>query len=178
MPLRHRHRRLGPMTILRSVALWDGSRSSDGVRPRLPANLALGAPSPCKPPRPGERAAVKPEALALIENGADFWRLLILSDGMCDGGATPYRIPKLNRPGAAGSGRSSAAGGSADRLCGAQSAVWRVRQDRQRSARSHWPALRRREDDQRTPPDRRQQQRQILLRSKCWPTTLARHLSI
>jgi hypothetical protein len=29
-----------------------------------------------------------------------------------------------------------------------------------------------------TPPDRRQQQRQILLRSKCWPTTLARHLSI
>jgi hypothetical protein len=77
-----------------SVALWDGSSSSDDIRPRLLANLALGAPNPCKPPKPGERAAVKPEALALIENGPDFWQLLIFSDGMCDGGATPYRIPK------------------------------------------------------------------------------------
>jgi hypothetical protein len=77
-----------------SVALWDGSGSSDDIRPRLLANLALGAPAPCKPPSPGEQAEVKPEALALIENGPDFWRLLILSDGMCDGGATPYRIPK------------------------------------------------------------------------------------
>jgi hypothetical protein len=69
-------------------------RSSDDIRPRLLANLALAAPNPCKPPRPDERAEVKPEAFALIENGPDFWRLLILSDGMCDGGATAYCIPK------------------------------------------------------------------------------------
>jgi hypothetical protein len=78
-----------------SVGLWDGSRSSDDIRPRLLANLALGAPNPCKPPRPGERAEVKPEAFALIENSTDFWRFLILSDGMCDGGATPYRITQI-----------------------------------------------------------------------------------
>jgi hypothetical protein len=76
-----------------SVALWNSSGAND-ISPRLLADLKLSVPMPCKPPNPGERTEVKPEALTLIENGPDFWRLLILSDGMCDGGATRYRIPK------------------------------------------------------------------------------------
>jgi hypothetical protein len=37
---------------------------------------------------------LKPEAIALLEDGSDFRRLLVLSDGMCDGGPISFRIPK------------------------------------------------------------------------------------
>jgi hypothetical protein len=80
-----------------SVALWDGSGSTTAVVvPRLLANLDLHglSPKPCKPPTPGKAAEIKPEAFTMLEDGADFRRLLILSDGMCDGGAMAFRVPK------------------------------------------------------------------------------------
>jgi hypothetical protein len=80
-----------------SVALWDGSGSAaDVIVPRLLANLNLQgvSPKPCKPPKAGKTAELKPEAFTMLEEGVDFVRLLILSDGMCDGGAMSFRIPK------------------------------------------------------------------------------------
>jgi hypothetical protein len=80
-----------------SVALWDGSGSAtDVTAPRLLANLDLHglSPKPCKPPKPGKTAEIKPEAFTMLEDGTDFRRLLILSDGMCDGGAVSFRVPK------------------------------------------------------------------------------------
>ena len=46
------------------------------------------------PPDVGEKAEIKPEALAILEDGSNFRRLLILSDGMCNGGPMSFRIPK------------------------------------------------------------------------------------
>jgi hypothetical protein len=80
-----------------SVALWDGSGSTaDIIVPNLLANLDLDGvpPKPCKPSQHGKSADVKPEAFTMLEDGADFRRLLILSDGMCDGGAMSFRVPK------------------------------------------------------------------------------------
>ena len=37
---------------------------------------------------------LKPEALTLLEETADQYRLLILSDGMCDGGPLAFKIPR------------------------------------------------------------------------------------
>ena len=79
-----------------SVALWNGVYSREPVTPKILADLKLNdvAPRPCKPPEPGEKAEVKPEAVTMIEDGSTYRRLLILSDGMCDGGAMSFRIPK------------------------------------------------------------------------------------
>jgi hypothetical protein len=49
------------------------------------------------PPRPcpsRDTTDRKPEAMTLLEDGSDFYRLLILSDGMCDGGPMSFVIPK------------------------------------------------------------------------------------
>src|SRR3954465_6258991 len=83
--------------VVWSVALWDGAHSpNESVTPKILADLKLKdvAPHPCKAPDVGERAEIQPEALAILEDGSNFRRLLILSDGMCDGGPMSFRIPK------------------------------------------------------------------------------------
>jgi hypothetical protein len=75
------------------LAFWDGTGTGTGpVIPITPKDLAtldltkvtLGS---CD-------KEMKPEAIALLEDGSDFRRLLVLSDGMCDGGPISFRIPK------------------------------------------------------------------------------------
>jgi uncharacterized protein DUF3616 len=72
------------------VAAWDGSASSG---PKVLATLNLDGvpPRPCPSRDTTDR---KPEAMTLLEGGSDFYRLLILSDGMCDGGPMSFVIPK------------------------------------------------------------------------------------
>jgi hypothetical protein len=77
-----------------SVALWNGSGSpATSITPKVLANLDLHGVSP-RPCKQGDKGDVKPEAFTIIEDGAEFRRLLILSDGMCDGGAMSFKIPK------------------------------------------------------------------------------------
>jgi hypothetical protein len=73
-----------------SVALWAGSNSND---PKILADLDLRGVSP-KPCPSRDTTDVKPEAMAMLDDGNSFRRLLILSDGMCDGGAMSFLIPK------------------------------------------------------------------------------------
>ena len=79
-----------------SVALWDGSDSHEAITPKILTDLEPRdvAPQPCKPPAHGEKAEIKPEAFSMLDDGPDFRRLLILSDGMCDGGGMSFTIPK------------------------------------------------------------------------------------
>ena len=79
-----------------SVASWAGSHSREVITPQILADLQLKdvAPQPCKPPGRGEKAEIKPEAFTMLDDGPDFRRLLILSDGMCDGGGMSFKIPK------------------------------------------------------------------------------------
>jgi hypothetical protein len=37
---------------------------------------------------------IKPEALAVLEDVADHIRFLVLSDGLCDGGAVPFEVKR------------------------------------------------------------------------------------
>jgi hypothetical protein len=50
----------------------------------------------CRPARAPSRDTTdrKPEAMTLLEDGTEFYRLLILSDSMCDGGPMSFVIPK------------------------------------------------------------------------------------
>lgn len=73
-----------------NVALWDGSPSKD-PKPLAALNLSGVQPRPCPSSSTTDR---KPEAMALLEEGGDFYRLLILSDGMCDGGPMSFRVHK------------------------------------------------------------------------------------
>lgn len=73
-----------------SVGFWDGASSEAGaVEPRLLADLTLPSVS-----GKGCEKEMKPEAMTLLEDGPGFRRVLILSDGMCDGGPLVFRIPK------------------------------------------------------------------------------------
>jgi hypothetical protein len=71
------------------IAFWDSSEVTSNIVPRPLAELTLPAVTgkDCQ-------KEMKPEALTLIEDGKDFRRVLILSDGMCDGGPLIFRIPK------------------------------------------------------------------------------------
>jgi hypothetical protein len=75
-----------------SIALWDGSSE----KPKSLAKLDLKdvSPMPCKQPDDGKKAEIKPEALTLLKEDAKFWRVLVLSDGMCDGRAMSFQVPK------------------------------------------------------------------------------------
>lgn len=75
-----------------SIAFWDGALPGDGdgaVRVRVLADLSLPSVR-----QNGCDKEAKPEALAMIEDGPDFRRLLVLSDGMCDGGPLVFRVSK------------------------------------------------------------------------------------
>lgn len=76
-----------------SIAFWDGLAAEDTmgtpVTPKILADLDLqGVPlSSCD-------KELKPEAITLLEDGSDFFRVLVLCDGMCDGGPLSFRIMK------------------------------------------------------------------------------------
>lgn len=70
------------------VALWDGKESQEAELRKL-ARLDL-----TKVKRRACDKEIKPEALAALEDGKHHYRILILSDGMCDGGPLTFRIPR------------------------------------------------------------------------------------
>jgi hypothetical protein len=76
-----------------SIAFWDGSGKDDGVTnpvpPKVLADLNLKgvALSSCD-------KELKPEAIAMLEEGSNFFHVLVLFDGMCDGGPMSFRIMK------------------------------------------------------------------------------------
>jgi hypothetical protein len=71
------------------IGFWDGSDASGTITLRALAELKLPVPSGDECQR-----EIKPEAMTMLADGPDFRRLLILSDGMCDGGPLVFRIQK------------------------------------------------------------------------------------
>jgi len=71
------------------IGFWDGGDASPHITLRQPAELEL-------PKVSGDdcQKEMKPEAMALLADGPDFRRILVLSDGMCDGGPLAFRIRK------------------------------------------------------------------------------------
>jgi hypothetical protein len=72
------------------VALWDGKGAGhSAVEPKVLAQLDLAAVKlrHCD-------KELKPEALTLLRPPTDHYHLLILSDGMCDGGPLEFKIPR------------------------------------------------------------------------------------
>jgi hypothetical protein len=71
------------------IGLWDGSNAGANIKLRPLAELKLPVVSggDCQ-------KEIKPEAMTLLADAPDFRRVLILSDGMCDGGPLTFRIPK------------------------------------------------------------------------------------
>ena len=71
------------------IGIWDGSDADANITLRHLAELKLPAVSgkDCE-------KEIKPEAMTLLADGSDFRRILILSDGMCDGGPLVFRIRK------------------------------------------------------------------------------------
>ena len=71
------------------IGFWDGNDANANITLRQLAELKL-------PEVDGHgcQKEIKPEAMTLLTDGPDFRRLLILSDGMCDGGPQAFRIRK------------------------------------------------------------------------------------
>jgi hypothetical protein len=72
-----------------TLSLWDGKTSSSVVTPKLLANLDLS--------KVALRACddeLKPEALTVLQESPKHYQVLVLSDGMCDGGALPFTVPR------------------------------------------------------------------------------------
>jgi hypothetical protein len=79
-----------------SIAWWDGTSSAAVVTPKTLATLDLegvelrqlkaGKANTC------EDKALKPEAMTVLEETPQAYKLLILSDGMCDGGALAFTV--------------------------------------------------------------------------------------
>lgn len=72
-----------------TLSLWDGKTSSSVVTPKLLANLDLS--------KVALRACddeLKPEALTVLQESPQHYQVLVLSDGMCDGGALPFTVPR------------------------------------------------------------------------------------
>lgn len=72
-----------------AVFWWDGKAVKTVAQPRLLAALDL---------RPVKLrscdGALKPEALTVLEDSSRAYQLLVLSDGMCDGGGLTFTVPK------------------------------------------------------------------------------------
>ena len=71
------------------VAWWDGQAAADGrvVQPRLLAALDLSGVKLRKCDK-----ELKPEAMTVLEETPAVYKLLVLSDGMCDGGPLAFTI--------------------------------------------------------------------------------------
>jgi Protein of unknown function (DUF3616) len=73
-----------------TVALWDGKTAGDTVvEAKVLARLDLSGVKK----RDCDKE-LKPEAMAVIEDSAQQYRLVILSDGMCDGGPLAFEVPR------------------------------------------------------------------------------------
>jgi Protein of unknown function (DUF3616) len=71
-----------------AIALWDGQADADGIgRPKLLGSFDLQGLV-----RDDCDKEIKPEALAVLEDSPSTYRVVVLSDGMCDGGPLPYRV--------------------------------------------------------------------------------------
>ena len=73
------------------LAWWDGKPAADGgvVQPRWLAALDLKGVKL----RPCDRE-LKPEAMTVLEETAVAYKLLVLSDGLCDGGPLAFTVPR------------------------------------------------------------------------------------
>ncbi|MCX7277759.1 MAG: DUF3616 domain-containing protein [Burkholderiales bacterium] len=72
-----------------TVSWWDGQPSKSPVTPRVLATLDLRAVQlrSCD-------KELKPEAITLLAETPQAYQLLVLSDGMCDGGALTFSVPR------------------------------------------------------------------------------------
>lgn len=68
---------------------WDGKSGGVAAQPKLLATLDLNEVKL----RWCDRT-LKPESLAVLEETPRAWRLLVLSDGMCDGGALEFNVAR------------------------------------------------------------------------------------
>lgn len=68
---------------------WNGKATSRALEPRLLATLDL---TPVKLRACDE--TLKPEALTILDESPQAYKVLVLSDGMCDGGAMVFSVPK------------------------------------------------------------------------------------
>jgi hypothetical protein len=76
------------------IAVWNGSGTQNQtikLSPLAELDLRNVKPTPCDG---GNKGDVKPEAVTMLESGSDFYRLLILSDGMCNGGPMSFKVQK------------------------------------------------------------------------------------
>jgi hypothetical protein len=71
------------------IGIWDDSDANPKGALRPLAELRL-------PPISGDdcQREIKPEAMTVLDDGPEFRRMLILSDGMCDGGPLAFLIPQ------------------------------------------------------------------------------------
>ncbi len=81
-----------------SIAFWDGTAVAEGA-PAVPRELAVldlarvdAAAGGCRDEKVPK--AVKPEALAVVGGDAGHYRVLVLSDGLCDGGPLVFAVPR------------------------------------------------------------------------------------
>ena len=72
-----------------TVAWWDGKTAADVVQPRLLAALDLSGVTLRKCDK-----ELKPEAITVLEETATTYQLLVLSDGLCDGGPLTFTVPR------------------------------------------------------------------------------------
>ncbi|WP_114973196.1 DUF3616 domain-containing protein [Rhodoferax ferrireducens] len=72
-----------------TVSLWDGKYSPNVVQPKLLATLDISGVKLRKCD-----VQTKPEALTVLEETPQAYKLLVLSDGMCDGGPLVFTIPR------------------------------------------------------------------------------------
>lgn len=73
-----------------TLSFWDGTAAADGaVVPKPLAELNLAGIQ-----RPSCDDEVKPEAITVTEDTADHYQIVVLSDGMCDGGPVRFTIKR------------------------------------------------------------------------------------
>ena len=72
-----------------TLSWWDGKSSASVATPRPLATLDLSAVTlrACD-------SELKPEAITVLEESAQNYRVLVLSDGMCDGGPLTFTVPR------------------------------------------------------------------------------------
>ena len=72
-----------------TVAWWDGKAAAGVVQPRLLAALDLSGVKLRQCDK-----ELKPEAITVLEETATAYKLLVLSDGLCDGGPLAFTVPR------------------------------------------------------------------------------------
>ena len=88
----------GQARVRWAIVWWDGKRSTTVAVPKFLATLDLGKVE-LRELKAGKANAcddkeVKPEAMTVLEETALAYKLLLLSDGMCDGGALTFTVAR------------------------------------------------------------------------------------